>query len=120
MHLLFGFEGRVGRLSWWLGELVAFSVVVIGIVIAVMTVDHGPDGKAVPSLSTAIVVLSAIALGTWIRVSVTVKRYHDRGKGGVWFLVVFIPIIGPLWQLIECGFLPGTEGPNAYGPDPLA
>jgi uncharacterized membrane protein YhaH (DUF805 family) len=31
-----------------------------------------------------------------------------------------VPIIGPIWALVECGFLRGTEGPNAYGPDPLA
>jgi uncharacterized membrane protein YhaH (DUF805 family) len=35
-------------------------------------------------------------------------------------LSVFVPVIGGLWYLIECGFLRGTPGPNAYGPDPLA
>ena len=25
-----------------------------------------------------------------------------------------------LWLLLEIGFLPGTQGPNRYGPDPLA
>ncbi len=25
-----------------------------------------------------------------------------------------------LWPLVEFGFLPGTRGPNGYGPDPLA
>jgi len=29
-------------------------------------------------------------------------------------------VIGGLWYLIECGFLRGTAGSNAYGPDPLA
>jgi len=31
-----------------------------------------------------------------------------------------LPVIGALWYLIECGFLRGTDGNNAYGPDPLA
>lgn len=35
-------------------------------------------------------------------------------------LVTLVPVIGSLWFLIECGFLAGTPGPNAYGPDPLA
>ncbi len=48
------------------------------------------------------------------------KRYHDRNKSGWWVLIVFVPVIGGLWYLIECGFLRGTPGPNNYGPDPLA
>jgi len=49
-----------------------------------------------------------------------VKRYHDRDKSGWWVLIIFLPVIGALWYLIECGFLRGTDGNNAYGPDPLA
>jgi uncharacterized membrane protein YhaH (DUF805 family) len=33
---------------------------------------------------------------------------------------MFVPIIGAIWLLVECGFLRGTEGPNNYGPDPIA
>lgn len=32
----------------------------------------------------------------------------------------WVPVIGGLWYLIECGFLPGTPGPNTYGANPLA
>jgi uncharacterized membrane protein YhaH (DUF805 family) len=35
-------------------------------------------------------------------------------------LIIFLPVIGALWYLIECGFLRGTDGNNDYGPDPLA
>ena len=31
----------------------------------------------------------------------------------------FIPFIGWIWYLVECGCLPGTPGPNRFGPDPL-
>jgi len=47
------------------------------------------------------------------------KRWHDRGKSGWWSLILLIPLIGPIWFLVECGCLRGTEGPNEYGPDPL-
>ena len=33
-------------------------------------------------------------------------------------MINFIPIIG-VWALIENGFLPGTEGKNRFGEDPL-
>lgn len=116
MDMLFSFEGRIGRMSWWLGELVALVLFVVGIVIAAAMVEYGPDGKPEASLTPLTAVLGGAALAVWVRLSVTVKRYHDRGKSGVWFLIVFVPIVGPLWQLVECGFLPGTAGGNGYGP----
>ena len=67
-----------------------------------------------------IVILVFGVVATWISIAVAVKRYHDRNKSGWWVLIVFVPIIGGLWYLIECGFLRGTPGPNNYGPDPLA
>ena len=56
----------------------------------------------------------------WIALAINVKRYHDRNKSGWWVLILLVPAIGSLWNLIECGFLSGTAGPNNYGPDPLA
>lgn len=58
--------------------------------------------------------------------AVTIRRLHDRDLSG-WLLVGLlvlsaIPIIGSLvsigWIIVMC--LPGTSGPNKYGPDPLA
>lgn len=48
-----------------------------------------------------------------------IKRWHDLDKSGWWVLINFIPIVGGLWCLVECGFLKGTVGPNRFGPDPL-
>ncbi len=67
-----------------------------------------------------LVALVIFVAAVWIGFAVGVKRYHDRGKSGWWVLIVLVPVIGGLWYLIECGFLRGTIGPNAYGPDPVA
>ncbi len=56
----------------------------------------------------------------WPALAISVKRWHDRDKSGWWVLIGLVPLIGGLWALIETGFLPGTEGDNQYGPDPLA
>ena len=48
----------------------------------------------------------------------TVKRYHDRGKSGWWYLIQFIPIIGPIWAFVELGFCSGDDGDNDYGDGP--
>ena len=57
---------------------------------------------------------------SWISLAVQVKRWHDRDKSAWWLLMNFVPFIGAIWVLVECGFLRGTEGQNNYGPDPLA
>lgn len=83
--------------------------------------------------------IGAILLGLWglatiiPQIAVTVRRLHDRDMSG-WFYVGFIalvivlnmiPMIGALLTLLlDIGWivlmaLPGTRGPNKYGPDPL-
>jgi len=54
----------------------------------------------------------------WARIALIVKRWHDRDKSGWMYLVLLIPLIGPLWTIIECGFVDGTQGTNRYGPSP--
>jgi len=56
----------------------------------------------------------------WIGLAVAAKRWHDRGKSAWWILIAFVPVIGGLWYLIECGFLKGTSGANRFGSDPLS
>ena len=79
----------------------------------------------------------------WGQLGVCIKRLHDRGKSGWWLLIFwalpaavgqagesstdFNPRIAAavaigfiwLWAVFELGCLRGTEGPSAYGPDPL-
>jgi uncharacterized membrane protein YhaH (DUF805 family) len=84
-----------------------------------------------------------LVLATWSGLAVGVKRLHDRDKSGWWILLfwlgpgflgswqtttpdlsgVFILSLASLailiWAFVELGCLPGTPGPNQYGPDPL-
>ena len=46
-----------------------------------------------------------------------IKRLHDIGLRGLYWLVILIPVINlgfELWLL----FKPGMQGPNKYGEDP--
>jgi uncharacterized membrane protein YhaH (DUF805 family) len=122
-NLLFGFQGRTNRAKFW---LVALAIVVIEIILlaifgasAAMSAD---PQQALADIGpvTAIVLLIFALAAIWISIAVGIKRFHDRNKSGVWILIIFVPLIGHLWYLIECGFLRGTPGPNDYGPDPLA
>ena len=50
--------------------------------------------------------LATLALA-WVSFASVVRRFHDRGKSGWWALLYFMPFIGWLWIIIECGLLPG-------------
>jgi hypothetical protein len=72
---------------------------------------------ASPALGILLMFVAPL-LPIWASFCVTVQRYHDRGKSGFWFWIALIPIIGGIWQLIECGMCAGDDGSNAYGPPP--
>lgn len=114
MNLLFSLDGRIDRLSWWLGSLVPLLVLTLGFALIGVV---GAGKNHVPGTVDLVTLLPLFILALvafWINLCLTVKRYHDRGKSGIWFLVMLIPFIGGIWQLIECGFLPGTDGMNGY------
>jgi uncharacterized membrane protein YhaH (DUF805 family) len=126
MDFLFGFSGRIGRLQWWLAQLAIYAVLALGIGIAfgiVATDDPGRSAAASEGLDgraagVFLAIAAAVVLMTWINIASTVKRFHDRDKSGLWFLITFIPFIGPIWLLVECGFLPGSPGANSHGSPP--
>ncbi len=129
-QFLFGFQGRIRRLHFWIFYLV-LGAVFGGLFwqFGHWHVEHGADGVMLPPHPLpgtwgiymvshnplfGLVGLAAI----WMKLAVDIKRWHDRDKSGWWVLITLVPVIGGLWQLIECGFLDGTQGPNRYGPSP--
>jgi len=54
----------------------------------------------------------------WPTVTVSIKRWHDRDKSGWWVLIVLVPVVGWIAAIIANGCLPGTRGPNRFGPEP--
>jgi uncharacterized membrane protein YhaH (DUF805 family) len=120
--LLFGFHGRANRAKFW---LVALGILVLEAIIfaalgGTTAMSADPEQALAnigPVAGIVLFVFGVVAL--WVSIAVAIKRYHDRNKSGWWVLIVFVPIIGGLWYLIECGFLRGTPGSNNYGPDPL-
>jgi uncharacterized membrane protein YhaH (DUF805 family) len=102
-HMLFGFRGRLKRLPWWIATIMVDLA--LGMSAAIF-------GK--PRLSI-LFFLGLAPFLIWITVAVQIKRWHDRDKSGWWFLINFVPIIGWLWVLVECGFLRGSDGANRFG-----
>jgi uncharacterized membrane protein YhaH (DUF805 family) len=113
MGLLFSFSGRIGRLPYW-GVSILLGFLYLGLrwLIPESVVT---DPNAQIGIPTLLVALVALVVLIWISLAIMVKRFHDRDKSGLWVLIMFVPVIGALWILIELGFLGGTEGPNDYG-----
>ena len=111
-YVFLNFQGRLNRQPFWIATLVLWLVSMA--VTFVTSILFGSQ-SAVTTFVQAVVALVLLIPS----LAVAVKRYHDRNKSGWWILIVFIPIIGLVWYIVELGFLPGTPGPNRYGPDPL-
>lgn len=64
--------------------------------------------------------LFAIIASAFVIVNIlisTFKRLHDLGYSAWWSLAFLIPFIGQLLALLLL-FIPGTKGPNKFGPAP--
>jgi uncharacterized membrane protein YhaH (DUF805 family) len=94
------FNGRASRSAFWWFFLGAIIIDVIGAII----------GRSVHAVVIQYVIYVIIAIGT---LSLSVRRLHDSGKSGFWWLIGFIPVIGTI-TLIVFYCLAGTPGPNKY------
>ena len=105
--LLLSFRGRINRQTFWLGYVLPFGVpsAVLSLYLERTLGDDHPF--------LWLVLLPTI----WVSLAAQTKRWHDRGKSGLWNLLNFIPL-AILWALIETGFFRGTAGPNQYGVEP--
>lgn len=106
---LFSTSGRATRAFFW-ATLAGFWLV--GSVL-------GGVGKLLPESGKLVIGALATPL-LIVLLIVQVRRWHDRDKSGWWVFINFVPCLGGVWTLIECGCLPGTPGPNRFGPDPGA
>lgn len=110
------FKGRARRSEYWYfalaNGLISMILLILGGSIGALFGD-GFTGIAIGYILFIIYTLAVLlpSLG------VIARRLHDVGKSGWFYLVAFIPLVGPFWILILfC--TEGNQGPNQYGPDP--
>lgn len=108
---LFTIEGRIGVMRYnrrVCESLFAMAAAALALYAAIQT-----DSQAIMLLAgipCAIVFLGALALMTYS----AVKRLHDLGRSGWFYLLGIIPIVGSLWTLYY-SFAPGKDEGNLYG-----
>jgi uncharacterized membrane protein YhaH (DUF805 family) len=111
--LLFSFEGRIPRSTFWY-----YTVALAVVSVLARVVDAAIAGQN-PSSGYGCVTVFAGFAGIVTGLAVVVKRCHDVDRSPWFLLVGLIPIVGQIWLLAELGFRRGTAGANGYGADPL-
>jgi len=118
------FKGRATRREYWVRTLLAMflfffsgTLLLVAAGIAVPWLDAH---LGLPRRMTALSVLAVFALllldmvfYVWVLLAVSVRRLHDLGYSGK-------AGFASLRVSLQSGYVRGTPGPNAYGPDPLA
>jgi uncharacterized membrane protein YhaH (DUF805 family) len=108
------FSGRARRREYWLFTL--FYVIfmfVWAFLVALMVMSRNYDEQTLP-LAIQLMWTSFIALPG---LAAVVRRLHDTGRSGWWWLITLIPFVGGIWMLVLL-CLDGQTGPNRFGPDP--
>jgi uncharacterized membrane protein YhaH (DUF805 family) len=123
------FSGRASRSEYWWFQLfiVLVYLVMTALFFATTDMEQLQQGNLGGVSMVLIVIFGIFALGIIIpTIAAVVRRLHDRDMSGWWYLGAIlagmIPFVGILASIallvIMC--LKGTDGPNRFGPDPLA
>jgi uncharacterized membrane protein YhaH (DUF805 family) len=103
------FSGRASRSEYWFWTL--FATLVSG---AAGIIDAGIAASTGYSPFSTIVSVALFLPG----LAVSARRLHDLDRTA-WWLLILLTIIGAILLLVwDC--MKGTDGPNRFGPDPLA
>ncbi len=109
------FSGRARRREYWMYFLFyTLIAIALSIVFGIIGAAAARDGAGF-GLGSAVVGIFSLAL-VIPSLAVTVRRLHDTGRSGWWWLISFIPF-GSL-VLLVFAMLDSQPGDNAYGPNP--
>lgn len=110
IQLLFGFNGRINRMQYWLGCLGAGfgggMLIFMSALLALPSPD-APKGAAVANAPMMLLFWGLIVMAlAWIGLALQWKRFHDRGRPG-W--IAFAPML-PMTMLMVSVFTGAMSG----------
>lgn len=102
------YNGRSARPEFWVFMAYHFVVCFFIGLIGMITLDD--------LFETILSIFMLVQF--FVILPLSIRRMHDTGRSAFWLFLNVIPFIGNLIVLIfMC--LPGDEGSNRYGPDPM-
>jgi uncharacterized membrane protein YhaH (DUF805 family) len=105
----FSLRGRIPRSVYWFAGIGTVIIFYFG-----WTATASLLGK-----ESSIALLFWLSVLLWSQLAINVKRFHDLGMSGLWFVLLLLPGIGQCVQLLLLGLQRGTLGENRFGRDPL-
>ena len=106
----FNFTGRSRRKEYWSATL--FNSIFIFIFLASIFIEDHSISKILYFLYVIFILIIAIP-----NLSLCIRRLHDVGKSGWFYLIGFIPIIN-LWPVALILFVDSEPHTNQWGEDP--
>lgn len=98
VSLLFGFSGRINRVQYWLGCVIGgVGCAVLLFLLTLLTMPAAPFPKTPEGLAQFISSVSfafgvPLLLMGWIGSALQTKRFHDRGRSGLFALLPMLPM----------------------------
>lgn len=113
------FNGRSQRSEYWwyvlFTSIVSAVLTVLDIFLGLAVVSDPITGQVVVGALSTIFSLAIFVPS----LAVAIRRLHDIGKSGWWWLIILIPLAGVIVFLVfMCS--DSQVGDNKYGPDPKA
>lgn len=106
-------SGRANRTEFWIWQL---FTLVLNIVLGVLSFALSSVGEGAAYVMGVLSVIVALAL-IIPNICVAVRRLHDTGRGGGWWFIIFVPLVGAIWFLVLM-LLPGEPQSNRFGEVP--
>ena len=97
LHLLFGFQGRIGRPPFIAAMLATAAAFLLAIYLSEQSLPAMAAALAPRGINAALVLNAIQALigffALWAVLALTAKRLHDRGHSGWWGAAAFLPLV---------------------------
>ena len=98
-------RGRLTRSGFWLRHV---SLVPIGLWLVIAAAETLGDPYDLPLVLAFVLLL----------VSIWGRRLHDRGRSAWWLLATLVPVLGPLFLIVECALRGSSPTAARFGPEP--
>lgn len=108
------FDGRATRMEFWMFML--FNILIalaLGFVVAFVLFGLGYGDADVDFAADVVSTIYNLFILLPL-ISVSVRRLHDMGRSGWWYLIGLVPFIGWIILLVMCMF-DSEPFPNEYG-----
>lgn len=105
------FSGRARRKEYWIFSLINYIIIFFLYILQIVMIESTLwlIFPIIFFLYAVVVFLPGLA--------VNIRRLHDIGKSGWWYLIYLIPIIGAIWlTVLMC--LDSEPGENQWGENP--